>query len=193
MILMVTNPQLDGYYASAIDECTSIGYFPNFVMPGFLTSSAEEQYIEGNFMILWNEVNEGANLYPFYIGYHRNAQNNWVWYDYDLNDVETSGYTNWGPGYPTSDLSKNCTVIDSKDGVTGFWKNVECNSQFSLITDVLCFSYMCHAESYACLNQLLPKNNSNAETVQKHHRQRNFSKRTIEGHKLFMKAHKITG
>lgn len=43
-------------------------------------------------MILWNEVYEGANLYPFYIGYHRNAQNNWVWYDYDLNDVEVSFY-----------------------------------------------------------------------------------------------------
>uniref|UniRef100_A0A914CQ10 VWFA domain-containing protein n=1 Tax=Acrobeloides nanus TaxID=290746 RepID=A0A914CQ10_9BILA len=47
MILLWTNGQIDGYYENPIEACTSIGYFPNYVMTGFLNSKDEEQFLAG--------------------------------------------------------------------------------------------------------------------------------------------------
>lgn len=46
----------------------------------------------------------------------------------------------------------NCTVVDSNDGVNFIWRNTPCNTQYSLVLNILCQSHSCDAENSDCIN-----------------------------------------
>jgi len=133
--------QADGFVESITDICSGDG----FVMPAFILTKTKETYVEG----VWNDC-DGESCYPYYVGLHKNSKNAWVWYDWNMQEAPNNGYFDWGQGYPVSDGISNCTAVDSNDGVSFLWRNTPCNTQYSLVVNILCESYSCDAQNTDC-------------------------------------------
>uniref|UniRef100_A0A914CPR9 C-type lectin domain-containing protein n=1 Tax=Acrobeloides nanus TaxID=290746 RepID=A0A914CPR9_9BILA len=132
-----------------IDMCKDNDTFYEYTIPGFILSKDKAKFIDYNTGVFGN-IEEPEFSYPFFTGLHKNKQNVWSWYDYDLNEFPLTGFNAWGTGYPKGNAS--CAYVDFDYNLNqnaGVWKNTGCDNS-DLIDQILCQAKACDASYSTC-------------------------------------------
>uniref|UniRef100_A0A914CQL9 C-type lectin domain-containing protein n=1 Tax=Acrobeloides nanus TaxID=290746 RepID=A0A914CQL9_9BILA len=136
---------------SVLDMCSDMSN-ESFVVPIALTSRQKYVFIEEYIM-------DFPDIPKYYLGLHRNKQNQWVWLDYDGSEFPLGNYTHWAPGYSANSPGQ-CVAAISQNG-TGSnlfnndyrWVPTSCYSENA---SNFCQSLACDADYKGCQSDIPP-------------------------------------
>uniref|UniRef100_A0A914EIM4 C-type lectin domain-containing protein n=1 Tax=Acrobeloides nanus TaxID=290746 RepID=A0A914EIM4_9BILA len=84
----------------------------------------------------------------YYIGLHRNAQKQWVWYNYDGSEFPLGNYTNWDHGYNENSHGDCVKEVNHNDSAINFrWRTTSC---FTDAPTVMCQERACDTDFDQC-------------------------------------------